>query len=195
MIADTLDSPVAGQREDMRVALRRVMGARLEKSGFWVWATYRIYYTRTQCFTLTPTEYRRANNARAEHGLALIGEDGDRTFWWSDQGYYWAEADLDAEAVELLLWNRQRRQSSQLDRLRKARVNATDLETSRRARIPDDVKVLVWERDDGRCVQCGVEDDLQFDHVIPVAKGGGVAAENIQILCGDCNRAKSASIV
>lgn len=43
-------------------------------------------------------------------------------------------------------------------------------------------------------MRCGADDDLQFDHVIPVAKGGGVAADNIQILCGDCNRQKSDSI-
>ena len=56
-------------------------------------------------------------------------------------------------------------------------------------------RAFVWERDAGRCVKCGSEDDLQFDHVIPVAKGGGNVAENVQILCGDCNRQKSDSIV
>ena len=43
----------------------------------------------------------------------------------------------------------------------------------------------------GRCVRCGAEEDLQFDHVIPVARGGGNAPENIQVLCGPCNRAKN----
>ena len=88
-----------------------------------------------------------------------------------------------------------RRVPQQLDRLRKIRVRSEEIEVARRERIPDEVKALVWERDDGRCVRCGAEHDLQFDHVIPVAKGGGVNVENIQVLCGDCNRAKSASIV
>ena len=43
-------------------------------------------------------------------------------------------------------------------------------------------------------MRCGAEDDLQFDHLIPVAKGGGNAADNIQVLCGDCNRLKSNAI-
>ncbi len=61
-------------------------------------------------------------------------------------------------------------------------------------RIPDEVRAFVRERDAGQCTRCGAEDDLQFDHMIPVAKGGG-AIDNIQILCGDCNRQKSDSIV
>ena len=34
-----------------------------------------------------------------------------------------------------------------------------------------------------------------YDHIIPVAKGGGNSAENVQLLCGDCNRQKSDHIV
>jgi 5-methylcytosine-specific restriction endonuclease McrA len=177
------------------MALRRVSGARIEQSGFWVFTTYRFYYTKTQCFALTRSDYRRLSATRAAHGVAEVGRDGDRVLWWSDGGFYWGDPELDAEAVELLLWNRQRQQTSQLDRLRKIRLRTEEIETSRRERIPDEVKVLVWERDDGRCVRCGAEEDLQFDHIIPVAKGGGVDGANIQILCGDCNRAKSASIV
>jgi len=177
------------------MALRRVTGARVEKSGFWIFSSYRFYYTKTQCFSVPDEQYRRLLAEREQHGVALVGRDDDRVLWWSEQGFFWGEPELGHEEVELLLWNRQRRQTSQLERLRKARVRAEDIEVARRERIPDDVKSLVWERDEGQCVRCGAQDDLQFDHVIPVAKGGGVDAENIQILCGDCNRAKSASIV
>ena len=55
--------------------------------------------------------------------------------------------------------------------------------------------MAVWERDGGMCIRCDSDEDLQFDHIIPFAKGGGINVENIQILCGDCNRAKSDSIV
>lgn len=177
------------------MALRRVTGARVEQRGFWAFASYRIYYSKTQCFELRGPAYRRANAERAARGFTLVGRDGDRVLWWSEQGCYWGDPELTAEDVELLLWNRQRRQSSQLERLRKIRVRSEELDAARRERIPDEVRALAWERDDGRCVRCGAEDDLQFDHVIPVAKGGGTDVENIQVLCGDCNRAKSASIV
>ena len=81
------------------------------------------------------------------------------------------------------------------DGLRKPRAAGGDAGRGRRERLPDDVRAAVWRRDDGRCVRCGAEQELQFDHVIPFSRGGGNAAENIQILCGPCNRAKGDSIV
>jgi len=65
---------------------------------------------------------------------------------------------------------------------------------AKRAPISDDVKLLVWARDGGACVRCGAKTALHFDHVIPVAKGGGNSAENIQILCAKCNLRKSDKI-
>jgi 5-methylcytosine-specific restriction endonuclease McrA len=56
--------------------------------------------------------------------------------------------------------------------------------------IPDPVKEEVFERDGGQCVKCGSTRDLQYDHVIPYSRGGSSAA-NIQLLCSDCNLAKS----
>lgn len=176
------------------MALRRVANARVEQSGSWIFATYHFYFTATQAFDIDARTYRRLMREREEHGVALVGQDRDRVLWWATEGFYWGEPELGHEEVELLLWNRQRRQGSQLERLRAIRARADDIERSRRERIPDEVRELVWERDEGACVRCGAEDDLQFDHVIPVAKGGSATVENIQVLCGACNRAKSDSI-
>ena len=63
-----------------------------------------------------------------------------------------------------------------------------------RQAIPDEVKVFVWNRDQGRCVKCGSAERLEFDHVIPIALGGANTARNLQLLCEGCNRAKGASI-
>lgn len=61
-------------------------------------------------------------------------------------------------------------------------------------RIPQDVKIAVSARDGGRCRQCGSVQQLHFDHVIPVSRGGANTVANIQLLCGPCNRAKAAKI-
>ena len=57
--------------------------------------------------------------------------------------------------------------------------------------IPSSVKLEVWKRDKGRCVKCGSQDNLHFDHIIPYSKGGSsLVAENIQILCARHNLIK-----
>ena len=65
----------------------------------------------------------------------------------------------------------------------------------RRPPIPDEVKLFVFNRDEGKCVACGSKDNLQFDHIIPVAKGGSSSEENIQLLCQQCNLKKSDNLV
>ena len=65
----------------------------------------------------------------------------------------------------------------------------SDLEHNRM--IPSSVKLIVWKRDKGRCVECGKLDNLHFDHIIPFSKGGSsLVAENIQILCARHNLKK-----
>src|SRR3990170_1867641 len=49
----------------------------------------------------------------------------------------------------------------------------------RRETIPDDVKMYVWNRDGGKCLKCGSQEKLEFDHIIPLSKGGSNTARNI----------------
>ena len=65
---------------------------------------------------------------------------------------------------------------------------------SYRESIPRDVQIFVWRRDEGRCVNCGSQENLEFDHIIPLARGGANTARNLQILCEACNRAKGATV-
>ena len=57
--------------------------------------------------------------------------------------------------------------------------------------IPTSVKLEVWKRDKGRCIQCGSTDNLHFDHIIPYTRGGSsLVSENIQLLCARHNITK-----
>ena len=64
----------------------------------------------------------------------------------------------------------------------------------KRYSIPKNIKNEVWNRDSGKCTQCGSNQKLEFDHIIPVSKGGANTYRNIQLLCESCNRSKSAKI-
>ena len=54
------------------------------------------------------------------------------------------------------------------------------------------VRMYVWRRDGGRCVRCGTQEGVWFDHVVPVWEGGSLAEQNIRLLCELCRRDKSA---
>lgn len=60
--------------------------------------------------------------------------------------------------------------------------------------IPQSVKEQVWRRDNGRCVVCGSQQGLEYDHIIPFSRGGASTFRNVQLLCESCNRKKSARI-
>ncbi|MFN0155749.1 MAG: HNH endonuclease [Gaiella sp.] len=63
-----------------------------------------------------------------------------------------------------------------------------------RTPIPEKVRREVWRRDNGRCVDCGSRERLEFDHIVPVSKGGSDTARNIELRCESCNRSKGARI-
>lgn len=65
------------------------------------------------------------------------------------------------------------------------------IDDDRRDAISKEVQREVWRRDHGRCSQCASRENLEFDHVIPVSKGGSNTARNVQLLCQVCNRRKS----
>jgi HNH endonuclease len=56
--------------------------------------------------------------------------------------------------------------------------------------ISDEVKRAVWVRDNGKCRSCGSDENIEYDHIHPVSKGGNSEIDNIQLLCRPCNRAK-----
>lgn len=64
----------------------------------------------------------------------------------------------------------------------------------KRKPISEAVRHAVWRRDGGKCVECGSRENLEFDHIIPFSRGGADTERNLQLLCGDCNRKKSATI-
>lgn len=69
-----------------------------------------------------------------------------------------------------------------------------DFNKLRSRRITQEVMDKVWNRDEGKCIECGSNQNLEFDHIIPFSKGGANTYRNIQLLCESCNRSKSNKI-
>ncbi len=61
--------------------------------------------------------------------------------------------------------------------------------------VSADTRMFVWQRDEGKCRSCGSRHDLHFDHVIPRTLGGASTADNVQLLCRNCNLRKGASLI
>lgn len=127
---------------------------------------------------IKPVEYRITQIRDAGHSgsnaLKIVtATKGLDTFFVPD-------ADITAELINCL------------NRLNNRTASTPAADTlSDRKRIPRDVRNAVWIRDAGLCVECGADDYLEFDHVIPVSTGGSNTLLNIQLLCRRCNATKS----
>lgn len=63
--------------------------------------------------------------------------------------------------------------------------------------IPRDVILKVVRRDGQICQKCNnpvVDNEVEFDHIIPFSKGGESTMENLRLIHKDCNRRKSNSL-
>ncbi|MEK6789855.1 MAG: HNH endonuclease signature motif containing protein [Pseudomonadota bacterium] len=71
-----------------------------------------------------------------------------------------------------------------------SRMPAVKDKPARREAIPRVVQREVWQRDGGRCVDCGTREKLCFDHIVPFSRGGSNTIRNLQLLCERCNLSK-----
>lgn len=124
--------------------------------------------------------------------LLETNENGALGFLWLyDENVYKAPTDLKPSDVLVLIKALTLEQEKKFTRLRKLVELAETIDkVVRRDPIPEDVQLFVWQRDKGRCVKCGNNENLEYDHIIPVSKGGANTARNIQLLCEGCNRSK-----
>jgi hypothetical protein len=135
----------------------------------------------------------RLGAEQRELPVCLVEQDG-RAYWWFEDALYWVDEQLAAEDVLALVRERQRRRLRRLERAHAALALEGDPANRRREPIPRDVRQAVFERDGGRCVQCGATFELQYDHVIPHSLGGASTVENLQLLCAPCNQRKGGSL-
>jgi hypothetical protein len=115
----------------------------------------------------------------------------DRDFWRYQGIFYWTTAGAyGSDDIKALLFSRERRQLRELEHAKAVMAGGSEPVGRKRDPIPREVKLGVWERDEGRCVECGSDFELQYDHIIPFSMGGANTVENLQLLCARCNQQK-----
>jgi 5-methylcytosine-specific restriction endonuclease McrA len=126
----------------------------------------------------------------------LIAQSRAHNLWlYQSRVYRASDLDLTPEDVVALVNEAANRRRLQLEKAHALQAMTQQLDSrARRQAIPQEVKVHVWQRDCGSCVQCGSRENLEFDHIIPLAMGGSNSVRNIQLLCEVCNRRKGATL-
>ena len=156
----------------------------------------RFWFVGTCCppVRIDAEQYRQLGATQFRQPVSVT-RSGGRVWWWFEDAFYWESGGYRERDVLALIRDRQRRSAQQLDRahmLLKVEEGQAAQVRGRREAIPREMRRAVFERDGGRCAQYGSNFDLQYDHVLPVALGGATTIDNLQLLCGDCNREKGA---
>ena len=108
---------------------------------------------------------------------------------------YRIKGELTSEQEKLLIQDDFDSERKKYERLRnKFSLSQRTEPRMERAGIPEEVRIAVWRRDNGRCVKCSSRERLEYDHIVPVSRGGSNTVRNIELLCEKCNRCKSDNI-
>jgi 5-methylcytosine-specific restriction endonuclease McrA len=172
--------------------LREARNCTFVRQGALLWRRHALVVGAREAGVLRPGAYARAAQAQQREPIPLL-EAAGRRWWWYQDRFYWEDEGYAPHDVVALVADRQRRNRRRLDRAHAA-LRREGESTARREPLPREVRLAVWHRDRGRCRECGSGFDLQYDHVIPLALGGATGVENLQLLCGDCNRAKGGAL-
>ncbi len=168
-----------------------------EQSVFFFWKDlyWRFHSGRSSTEEMDNKTYSSLMEHQLQKPVEVMTDPLSNKTWWMFKGeFYWEDEQFSVREVAILIIDNLKQRKKRVERAA-ARINQGNSRlTRRRQPIPDTVKVNVWQRDRGRCVKCGSQETLEFDHVIPLSKGGGNTTRNIQLLCEKCNREKAGNL-
>lgn len=119
--------------------------------------------------------------------VLVTRKDGLRWWWYRDR-FWWDDEGLTATDVENIVLQTDLDRKQQSDAVAQARVV---LLGEAGAPLPEEhvsesVRLAVWRRDLGRCVDCGSFESVVFDHIVPISQGGSDTAVNVELRCQSC---------
>ena len=146
---------------------------------------------------LTRDEFQALQDQQRTEPFA-VGVANGRKYWSFRFTFYTESEGLSADEVYALIiaaeMEQQERRKRQIERAKAMIAQGPQDSTPQRGHISVEIRNFVFQRDGGQCNVCGSTIELQFDHIIPVKLGGSSEPENLQVLCGPCNRRKGATL-
>lgn len=180
--AKKVEEPILDEHAKMKKALREDIEAVNTKEPYYVdllkdnemWETSEDVPRRMSPFSHTDTEIKYLFKNRL---YGITGNDQSHTH----------------EELQFLVMDKYDSDRRKFERL-KHKFGGRGETRHERPRVPEQVRIQVWRRDDGKCSRCGSRENLEYDHIIPVSEGGSNTVRNIELLCETCNRKKSNNI-
>jgi len=143
---------------------------------------------------LEEEEYKRLLEMQKHGPIVVMKDNSCKKKWWMYLNeVYWEDEGFSAEEMKALILEKIDHKEKRVKRAI-TRLSHKEALNNIREPIPDEIKMIVWQRDGGRCVHCGSREKLEYDHIIPISKGGSNTARNIQLLCEKCNRSKGPNL-
>lgn len=151
-------------------------------------------------FEVIVVEHRAKMEKAIETGIDDLRQplDDVRRLWFQDQIDNFDEDDYPEEIPEVFI-NAQCNIFGHICPVYFAAESITETSQERRRGryIPFKTKIRVVRRDNYTCQHCKKhlrDDEVEFDHIIPISKGGSSEEHNIRLTCFDCNRGKSDNV-
>ena len=179
----------------MILMLRKDNKRKFVKTGWWIFTQY-IFSNGNSTVTYSDDDYKRClENQNKAPTLVMIDESSNKRWWMYKNEFYWEDENYSKKEVNALIFEREHKKKKKINKAISLMSQEKIPNKNKREIVPEDVRLYVWNRDGGRCVKCGSQKKIEYDHIIPVSKGGSNTARNIQILCEECNRSKGDSLV
>jgi hypothetical protein len=178
------------------LVFRRDAKARFVKTGFSILTLYRFESGRVLAKReLSKKSYKDLLQRQVDTPVSVAEDRNSKRTWWMYQSeFFFEDEGYSEDDVKALAFDNSRKRERRVEKAAARMQQGDDSSPGRRDSIRQDVKADVWNRDGGKCVNCGSRENLEFDHIIPVALGGANTARNIQLLCQSCNRSKQDSL-
>ena len=123
--------------------------------------------------------------------FSLGNDAGKYDLWLYQNGIFGITGSYSNAEKELLILDFADKERQKFERLAaKFSDEQTEHIKHERTRIPENVRIEVWRRDQGKCAGCGSREKLEYDHIVPLSRGGSNTARNVELLCEVCNRSK-----